>query len=190
MAKRVPLAPGDYVLPGHVYVSLQMAFLQLVSKLVPDALTSLQALAPGDEAGLRVWAERWHLTDRWILDTARRHLVIWQESPEYAGRWLTVTTARWEPVPDAIIPEPWRETKAAFVARAEAAYEAAAAAAGATKTPHKQPTSARHLVWLVRHHVAGETLASIAAREPDGPSLEAISQAITEMAALINYTRV
>ena len=185
MAARVPMAPGDYVLPGHGFGGLRLVYLRTVARLVPEAMVTLQAIPPGDDAALHAWGARWRLGDAWVLEAARDHLEIWRNDPALAGRWLRVTTTPWLPKPAAVMLEPWFETEAAFVARATAAYHAAAAAAGATPTPRKRPDSGRHLVWLVRYHVGNDTLATISAREPDVPTIESVGEAVRAMATLI-----
>jgi hypothetical protein len=71
-----------------------------------------------------------------VLATVRSHQEHWRTYPEYAGRWLSVKTPRWEPIPDAVIPLPWNETEAEFLTRAKAAYHAVAAGCRAQKPDH------------------------------------------------------
>ena len=176
------MAPGDYVLPGHVFRELRLAYLQTVARLVPEAMATLQALPPGDAAALHAWGARWRLGDPWVLEAARHHLETWRNDPAMAGRWWMVTTADWEPVPPAVIVAPWQEPRADVIARVAEVYDAAVAAASATPTPRKRH-ALRHLDWLVRYHVGGDTLEVIAAAAAAEPS--PVSQAVHAMATLI-----
>jgi hypothetical protein len=203
--RRVRLGTGDYVPAGAANGFARVAYLQAVSRCVPEAMAPLRTIEQDDETQLIAWAEQWGFTDEWALSSVRRHLPFWHAEPDNLGRWVIFTVVSWEPSygQDILLPNgvnatlfpfltwnPIAETEASFRARVDEYIEAMKASPGMEQTPKKVDVD-RHFEWLALHHVARCSYNAIAERYQTADlssDISTISRAITTCAALIGLT--
>jgi hypothetical protein len=191
---RLLLGLGEYVPRPNHYA--QCVFIETLWRLVPEARTELEQLADSDEFDPRSidsWAERFHLSNDWVIDGATMLVEAWREYPESRQAiWQSSVPShrqgegeqprRWNPL---------LETEAEYdeyIEEYKSSIRQEAKAAGFLDTPIKR--NREHFDWLVAHQVLVRTYEQIAEEygSGDGITEASIGRAIVETAKQIHLT--
>ena len=189
------LSPGEYE-PDRPNDQARALFLQKISELTPHVLENLSTCGLGQE---REWAERWHLTDEWLIDVARDTLTTWLKYPEHSrGQWADPTQGDlvpdWPNIPLGPLGtqswDPIFESETAFRSRIE--QHILDVRKVAETTGHIKPREKRnlkHFSWLVRFQVNEWSAERILNKFLDeNAELTTITKALRDTANLIGLT--
>jgi hypothetical protein len=218
MLRGLSWSVGDFYLPGFssdgrtglvpgASDTHRRLFLIRASRLQPELLETLRTVPIEDKDALSVWAERWHLTDKWCKLLAHDTLRGWVTNPgikgwnfESTGIFAAFFPFRIEPLNfEPFYHDPiWRrrsDFKRSVLEKVNErldAYcdqvEADALTAGLKRSPRRRDEL--HFDWLVRYQVLGESYASIAKRSAYrfNGGRQTIHKAVVELAKYIELT--
>lgn len=173
---------------------------QALELAAPDVLRDLHA-RPRTPAAETTWAAAHRLGAPAIVAFARALRAWWDDHPRQAARGRVMVRVNVECPTDADqawvahhqrgdwwLPSPRFETRAAWLTRAGALYDARAAAQGEPPYQPRRSATAQHVRMFVAVQVKGDHPARVAQRE--GVSRSAVEQAVTQVAAVLGLARV
>lgn len=153
-------------------------FLGAIEKVAPHVLQDLKELS-GDS--LEAWAEKYNLTNNWIINTARDTLKMWDDFPELTEgplEWIYPSSSYWLPIDKKTRRisynhsgwDPAGETRASFKERTMNNFEKYLekymdSLEGLTQEKgyikSKEKYTAMHFEWLVEYQVNNKSFSSI-----------------------------
>lgn len=195
MAAKPPirLGPGAAVPWTGANFKAQWLFLQTLWTCSPKTIDALARIARCVESSdqidgpLAVWAADWHLTDRWVLRAARRHVDMWRIRPHLQGVLLGHSGGgywdlEWPAAPSW---NPFEQSEAEFLSTIAAYVDRIKGLPEFVPTPTKS-TGVRDFEWLVRYQVRGESYPTIA---KDLPAAHREAPQSTVRAAVVTLAR-